>query len=210
MDNDNELIPTLDIYIEDFRATVKEIDEAIFLARGHTKGKGYVLPDLPKRKISGLPNLAMAMFLPKTPMRSNSDATNIAQFPSTHECYIFSERGIMRMLKRIFFDPVRTGIADAHIKDMWLLSGIGIVRERVLFRQEWFPNSRLRTVDSLVRYAHVFGEDFFTDVSEIRKLSAKGRPSNEVLDVKVTQYLVMKALSRDYPKEEALALILGK
>ncbi len=209
MDDKNELIPALEIYIKDFQKMVVEIDEAIFVARGHAPCAGYVAEDLPKRPLSGLPNNAMAMFLTMTLEQSNVDTTNIAQFPKTLESYIFSRRGIMRMLHRIFFDPVRTGVADAHIKDMWFIAGIGMVRERVLFRKEWFPRAGQRTADGLARYAHVFGEHLFTEISQLRKILNKERPNPQLLDIKLTQYLVMKALINGYSKEEAIALIMG-
>ena len=103
MNDQNELIPSLEIYIEDFQKVVAEIDEAIFVTRGYAPCAGYVADDLPKRLISGLPNNAMAMFSPRTLEQSNVDTTNIAQFPKTLESYVFSRRGIVRMLHRILF-----------------------------------------------------------------------------------------------------------
>lgn len=205
MDGKSPELPTIDNFLDDLEEQLRDVDYRVISTMGHAPGKILTLDKFSSVEPTEtrVSTVASFMLVPKR----KSSAENIIHLPVSLECYVLWKGDIARKIDILSRDIDYAGMGDRGLKDFWFLTAVALVRCRVLFRTDWFPNAKLRTIESMGKHSKIFGDEAFTKLRQLsrRRDDIKRKPLE--VDMQLTQLLVSSALDNDYSYSEALALL---
>ena len=206
MDDDSHERATIEDFLGDLERQLRDIDERVISSIGHPPGMILTFTEFTAGEVSETRVSTIASFLLMVP-KPVASTTSISLFPSNPECYVLWKGDIARKIEALSRDPNYAGMGDRGIKEFWFLTAIALVRCRVLFRSDWFPNAHLRTVSSIRKHAIIFGDDAFIKLRELSRRHDDDKRSPLEIDMQLTQLLVSSALENNYSLSDALELL---
>lgn len=184
---------TTELYVTDCEAAIRRVDKAVFVNAGKAPAQVFVIDEFPDAGITGEHIGRVLSFFRHYPGAQLFPNEHIVRLENTQECYVIWRRQLIRKIERMLANPNHSGLGDHALQGLWFMMGVGLVRRRVLYRKEWFPDAKLRDTRALRKHAHLLGDDIFL---ALRNLELKHEGNDErpvVLDIHLTQELVTAA-----------------
>ena len=197
-------VPTLDLHLSDLTERIAQLDHQLFFSRKRPVGKVFCADEAPERMHShGARIFYWASFLqPSAPI---PEGDNVVRLPEERESYMLWRTGVKRRVETTF----KRGLGDAELQRTWLCTAIGLVRARVLYHRDWFPESQKRTLLSIRRYARDIGPSVFSDFARLSKRFLKEGNSSTEIDMQLTQLVVLTLIDRGMSESDALLRIIA-
>lgn len=203
-----------EMYLMDFVAAIKDIDDRIFHSSGRPPCEIIVLDRFPGPTMPGSHIAKLVTFTSKIPIIY---PPSVLMFPVKQECSIVWSANVSERLEYVLKRDSLSGAGDKDIKEMWFIIALAVARLRVLYHDEWFKGVKLRTRNSVSCQRELFsdGSDevaalrkllFEFDVSTRTTLLVKDAEIN--IDIYWTLRLVTRALERGRSIEEALEFLI--
>lgn len=204
------------MYLSDFKAAIRSVDDQVFLNAGHPSGSIVMLPDRAEQ-VPGYFVYKLAAYYPRFPSGFVRVLGPGGKRRTTHiAAYAIFEPLVLRCVEGKLERSSLDGMGDHEIRQLWYKCAIELVRYRVLASGELFPRVRLRTQKSMVKYRHLFtqsGNDFEALKNIARQLTKPipglNRSEPWSVDVFWTMQIVARTLDSGKSFAEAMAYISG-
>jgi len=199
-------------YLSDFMTAIRSVDDEVFLGNGHPTSSIVMLAERPDL-VRGYFVQNLAGYYPKYPSGFVSVLGPGGKRRTTYiAAYAIIEPLVLRYVENNLGRSSLHGTGDHEIRKLWYMCATQLVRYRVLASGHLFPNVRLRTQKSMVKYRHLFtqsGNDFEALKNIAKQLTKPihglNRSEPWSVDVFWTMQIVTRLLDSGKPLSEALA-----
>jgi hypothetical protein len=204
------------MYLSDFKAVIRSVDDEVFLKAGYPSGSIVMLPERSDH-IHGYFAHNLAGYYQKFPSGFVRVLGPGGKRRTTYiATYAIFETLVLRYVENKLERSSVDGVGDHDIKQLWYVCAIELVRYRVLASKQFFPRINLRTQRSMVKHRHLFtqsGNDFEALKNIAQQLAKPVRGLNQSdswgVDVFWTMQIVARMLDSGKSFAEAMSYISG-
>lgn len=203
-------------YLHDFEAQIREVDMSVFGKGGHPLANICIFEERP-HKAGGYHVLDLASYYPQLPLvfvsTPNWHKKKATRKTISVNAYAIYAPMLEQFVERTLERSTLSGNGDQAIATCWAIFAVTLTRFRVLAHKEFFPNVKLRTIKSMLKYRLLFteGDNEIEGCRNIEqqfaKLTTKHRSDAYNVDIFWTIQLVDRALACGHTFDEALAYI---
>lgn len=202
------------VYLHDFEAQIREVDMSIFGKSGHPLANICIFEERPD-KAGGYHILNLASYYAQLPLvfvSTNWHKKETRKTVSVNAYTIYAPM-VEQFVERTIERSTLSGNGDHVIMTCWSIFAVTLARFRVLAHKEFFPDVKLRTMKSMVKYRLLFTEnnneiEGYRNIEEqFAKLTAKQQGDPHNVDVFLTLQLVDRTLQSGHTFDDALEYV---
>ena len=202
------LLPTFQVYLDDFFEQCKHVDRVVF-GRANLPLAGFAIcekfPDVNVPQGTHIGRMASYLFdLPRNGTLHGIHKGNPA---GVGDYFVIWKKETVEKLDFLLRRGNISGIGDFALKEFWLMTAITLVRSRVLYHRKWLPRAKYRTFRSLAKHADLFRGDLFKKIRSFETILADVTTKPNEVDRYLTQTLVAVALEQGIHLDAALELV---